>query len=172
MSNALGVLPSTVFSLIARLADSDGLIRQRAREELVDIGQPAVPALISALDSPEGHVRWEVVKALQDIADPAVAPALVRALEDREFGVRWLAAEGLVNMGRRSLASLLKALTERGDSVWLREGAHHVLKAMSRRGLPEPVEPVLAALEDVEPELVVPPVARDALKLIQPPAGE
>jgi hypothetical protein len=51
-------------------------------------------------------------------------------------------------------------LSMSADSVWLRHGAHHVLRAMAaRQGLPAPAQEVLAALEDVEPQLEVPPVA-------------
>lgn len=88
--------PDTINELIATLGDHDGMVRQRARNSLGVIGQPAVPALIEALTDPNGHRRWEATKTLGAIGDPAAAPALVRALEDRDFGVRWLAAEGLI----------------------------------------------------------------------------
>ena len=82
-------------------------------------------------------MRWEAAKSLSDIADPAAAPALVQALEDPETGVRWLAAEGLIRMRSACLQPLLHALTERADSVWLRDGAHHVLHDLAKMGLAE-----------------------------------
>ena len=167
MSAGLDSQPSNISRLIAALADDDGLTRQHAREALVDIGRPAASALAVELSSPHEQVRWEAAKALHDIADPESAPALVLALEDREFSVRWLAAEGLAAIGQRSLPPLLEALVERGDHQWLRRGAHHALKALSKRGLPEPVTLVLDALESVEPELVVPPAAQTALKALR-----
>ena len=153
-----------VSGLVAALGDNNGLIRQHAREVLVDIGHPAVPSLMTALASPQEQVRWEAAKALSDIAAPESAPSLVSALEDREFSVRWIAAEGLVAIGHRSVEPLLEALVVRGDRQWLREGAHHVLKVLSKRGSYEAIAPVLAALEGMEPELVVPPAAKAALK--------
>ena len=164
MSAVSNAQPNDVSGFVAALGDSNGLVRQRAREALVDIGQPAVPSLRSALASPHEQVRWEAAKALSEIAAPESAPGLVTALEDREFSVRWIAAEGLVAIGHRSIEPLLEALVARGDRQWLREGAHHVLKALSKRGAYEAIAPVLVGLEGMEPELVVPPAAKAALK--------
>lgn len=167
MSSVSSMLPSEVSSLVAMLADRNGSVRWKAREALVDMGQPCVSALVSALESSDAQVRWEAAKALHDIADPTAAPGLVRALEDKEFSIRWLAAEALVLIGRKSLIPLLEAMIERGHSIWLQERAHHILKSLARHGLPEPVGPVLAALEGIEPELVVPPKAKAALEALR-----
>jgi HEAT repeat protein len=153
-----------VFDLIAVLGDDNGQARQHARERLVEIGEPAAPALVAALSSPEEQVRWEAAKALSEIAAPASAPGLVAALEDREFSVRWLAAEALVAIGHRSIVPVLEGLVQRGHSQWLRDGAHHVLKALSRRTASEELARVLAAIEGPEPELVAPPAAQSALE--------
>jgi HEAT repeat protein len=121
-----------------------------------------VTPLIEALAGGDTQTRWEAAKALGYLADPDGAPALVRALRDEEFGVRWLAAEGLILLGRDGLEPLLRALMERPDSVWLRQGAHHVLRVLSRRGFREVLQPVLAALDGLEPWLQVPLAAEDA----------
>jgi HEAT repeat protein len=164
MSADSNAQPNDVSGLVAALGDDNGLARQRAREAMVDIGQPAESALRTALTSPHEQVRWEAAKALSEIAAPESASGLVTALEDSEFSVRWIAAEGLVAIGHRSIEPLLEALVTRGDRQWLREGAHHVLKALSKRSSHETLAPVLAALEGMEPELVVPPAAKAALK--------
>jgi HEAT repeat protein len=156
--------PATIGSLIGDLASKDGLVRESARASLVAVGRPATGALIKSLADRHRQVRWEAAKALSQIADPRAAPALVRALEDDEFSVRWLAATGLTALRSKGLAPLLRALTKRSDSVSLLQGAHHVLHDVMRRGVPkEVVQPVLAALEDVEPSLEVPLAARAAL---------
>src|SRR5512143_647983 len=93
----------TLESAIAMLADHDGIVRNEAREYLVRMGKPAVPALIDALRSLSVHTRWESAKALSDIRDPRAAPALVDALEDEESAVRWLAARALIGLGRNAL---------------------------------------------------------------------
>jgi hypothetical protein len=156
----------SISSMIVDLARDVPLARMSAREALVAIGGPAVPALTEALVNPIRHVRWEAAKALGQIGDPAAAEALVRALEDEIFGVRWLAAEGLIAVGRQGLKPLLQALIHRSDSDWLRQGAHHVLHELARAGLEE-VRPVLAALEDIEPSIDVPPAARTALDALK-----
>ncbi len=156
--------PNAVDSLIAALGSPDGLKRLDACNALVAMGRPAVSSLIQALSSPNPHVRWEAVKALGQIADPASAPALVQKMEDgARFEVRWLAAEGLIALRRDGLEPLFQALIERPDSVWLREGARHVLRVLAREGLGGLVQPVLDALMDVEPEVEVPPAALAAL---------
>jgi len=165
-----------VATLVADLASGNGSTRERARLSLVEIGDPAVPALVDALGDRRQVVRWEAAKALGQIADPAAAPALVGALEDREFSIRWLAAEGLIALRRAGLEPLLRALVERPESFALREGAHHVIHDLHHRGGPlEPVlEPVLTALDGAEPALAVPWAAEHALHALagsEPSAG-
>jgi HEAT repeat protein len=155
---------SKITSAIANLQSGDGLVRQEARETLTLIGKKAVRPLIPLLKNMEDDVRWGAAKALADIADPRAASELVSTLEDHNFGVRWLAAEGLINIGRAALAPLLKALIKNPDSVWLREGAHHVLHDLSKRGQKGLLTPVLAALEGVYPEIGIPEPARKALQ--------
>ena len=82
----------TLRNLMTTLTSKDGLARKRAREELVEIGQPAVPYLLEALKDKRRDVRWEAAKALSEIGDPRAALALVSALEDNDPGIRWLAA--------------------------------------------------------------------------------
>lgn len=154
---------ATISALIADLGSKDGLVRVRARVCLVAIGGKVVGSLVEALASKKRWVRWEAAKALGQTGDPAAAQALVRALEDEVFDVRWLAAEGLIAVGDKGLVPLLQALVERSDSMWLREGAHHVLHDISRGELKEIVRPVLAALEDIQPSLEVPFAAKTAL---------
>jgi HEAT repeat protein len=155
--------PVTIGALIADLGVKDGMVRERARQSLVAIGGPAVAPLIEALADRNTQMRWEAAKALSQIADPASAPALVSILEDEVFDVRWLAAEGLIALGREALVPLLQTLIEHPDSLWLCEGAHHVLHELSAGGLKEVLRPLLAALEDVEPSVEVPLAAEKAL---------
>jgi HEAT repeat protein len=158
---------ATINQLIARLENKDGVHRQEAREQLVEIGSPAVPYLIKALQSGGERVRWEATKALAEIRDPWAAPALVQTLEDDEAGIRWLAATGLISLGRASLRPLLEALEKHSDSMWMREGTHRVLHALIREGVAEDAVPVLEALEDIEPAVEVPIAAYYVLHKIK-----
>jgi HEAT repeat protein len=162
-------MPSvTIIALIADLTSNDGVTRVKARDALVSSGDKAVKPLTKALADPNQWVRWEAAKALGQIGNPAATHALVKALEDRMFDVRWLAAQGLINIGPDVIIPILKALIERVDSVWMREGAHHVLHDLAQEGeLKEVLQPVLAALEDVDASVEVPFVAKTALGMLE-----
>ena len=155
--------PTAVGTLVEKLGSSDRATREHARIALVSIGAPAVEALATALAGGSTRVRWEAAKCLRRINDPAGAAALVAALEDTHSGVRWIAADALSCLGRFGLAPLLRALMSRSDSPWLRSGAHHVLNALPGAEMQEKIRPVLAALNDIEPDLEVPVAAHEAL---------
>ena len=132
------------------------------------LGKPAVPSLIQLLSHRKPHVRWEAAKALGGIADPIAASALVNALDDRDGDVRWLAAEGLAALGRDALQPLLAALIQRARSGWLCEGAHHVCHVLVRKRRLGPIlRPLLAALEQSEPEAAAPLAAYTALSRLR-----
>ena len=150
-------------SLISELTCDDIIRCQNARRTLVAMGHQAVPYLVRALSHEKHWVRWEAAKALSQIGDPTATTALIKALEDKEFDVRWLAAEGLIVVGREALKPLLQALIQNAKSIWLREGAHHVLHDMKRGELHQRLKPVMTALEDAESAVHVPIAARRAL---------
>ncbi len=147
---------SSVDSLIEKLKSKDGLVRQNARNALVRIGKPALDALIKAFEDKSDVMHWEVSKALNQIGGLKAANTLIQALEDKEFSIRWIGAEGLIHIGQDGILGLLEALTERADSVWLREGAHHVFHDLIHRKLvnvttSEQLSLVLEALNQVDP---------------------
>jgi HEAT repeat protein len=156
-------------SLLAELSSKKGLTRQRARLALTDIGKPAVPGLLIVLGSPNPDIRWEAAKALGEIGDPSAALALVHALEDRTFGVRWLAAEALIGLHQDAVIPLLQALVRGARSVWLREGALHVLRALAKESLTEQLKPVIGALGGSQPGDEVPVAAGLTLQAIAGP---
>jgi len=153
--------------LILFLGHKNGWVRHHARECLVIVGKPAVPDLIEALRNKNEDIRWEAAKALGQIKDPRAAPALVKALNDKNFGVRWLAAEGLIIMRAAAIPPLLQELIQHPDAIWLRQGAYHILHDLAKkRGFYRQVAPVLAALEGLEPALMVPGAAKNFLDTI------
>ena len=159
--------PAPISSLIADLASDDSVIRVKARRALVSSGDKAVEPLIKALTNPNQWVRWEAAKALGQIANKKATNALINALEDKMFDVRWLAAEGLITIGPEVIKPLLQALIERADSVWMREGAHHVLHDVAKGDLEEIVVPVLTVLEDLDAPVEVPFAAKSALNKLK-----
>jgi HEAT repeat protein len=121
---------SAVKSLIDELHSKDGSVRRQARHKLVEIGSAAVADLVQRIESSKHSFKWEIMKTLEQIADPQSAPQLIKVLEDDEFDIRWLAAEGLIRMGPAAIRPLLEALSLKSDSVFMREGAHHILSAL------------------------------------------
>jgi HEAT repeat protein len=157
--------------LIETLKSKDGIARQTARNSLIIIGEPALNALIKAFKIKEKTVHWEVAKALGQIGTKKAARVLVDALEDHDFSVRWIAAEGLIHMGAGGLLPLLEALREKTDSIWLREGSHHIIHDLvSRELVDEPTRkslmPVLDALNHINPVIEANTAADNAIKTI------
>lgn len=157
-----------ISELVQKLAQNNSPESQKIRMQLVELGSPAVPALIESLHHGNAHLRWESVQVLSRIKDPEAAPDLVIALEDENINVRWTAMEGLINLDRDGLPSLLNALTKHFYSVWLREGAHHVLHQLKNRErlLPEEIR-VFEALEGPAAEMDVPWAAEAALSSLR-----
>ena len=157
---------TSVDALITDLASKNGQTREAARTSLVSIGKPAVPYLLPLLKNRKHQIRWEAAKGLADIKDPAAIDGLILSLTDEEFAVRWLAAEGLVALGPQVVIPLLKSLTQVKEemSVLLRDGAHHILRALITDDPAKELQPIVTALEDIEFTSKVPPAAELALK--------
>jgi HEAT repeat protein len=159
-------IKAIIQSLVTDLASEDGVVRIKARRQLVDYKSRAVAPLIKTLSNKNDYVRWEAAKALSQIGSPASIRALLRALEDNMFDVRWLAAEGLIRIGEKAVVPMLKKLVKHSDSFWLREGIHHVMHDMNKGKFREVLKPVLVALESNEPSLTGPLAARAALNTL------
>ena len=159
--------------LIARLGHQDGRMRQRARETLAVIGEPAVPALVALLESPDVRLRWEAAKALTEIPDPAAIPGLIALLADPKSDIRWLASLALINMGNRSVLHVLQALTEHAESKSFRDASHHVLHDLSQRNkvLRDILKPVLSVLGAIDPVEAVSSRAEIALHELRALSG-
>ena len=70
-------------------------------------------------------------------------------------------------MNIKGLKPLLHALMEQSDSVFLRQGAHHVIHDLNKGELRKYLSAVLAALENVEPSMSVPQAAYHALEMLE-----
>jgi len=137
-------------SLMKMLESKDGLVRQKARIALVEMGDPAVIPLSEALQhSKLDHARWGAAKALGEIVDVRSIPALVNALDDTDADVAWLAGLALKKFEKAAWRPLLQKLIESGvDSVRLRNGARHVFSGQKAEGFNDLLEGLMAALED------------------------
>jgi len=141
----------TTRELIVNLSSKDGICRQQARWELVRRKESSVGPLLESLSSPDAQVRWEAAKALGAIAPPRAAGDLVATMQDDEWDVRWVAAEAVAAIGRSALPPLLDALINEPESIWLREGAHHVVHELARGETNETEADLLRALGELRP---------------------
>ena len=162
-----GTASPGLHELIEAIGSSDGAVREHARPGLVALGAAATPALLEALQARAWYTRWEAAKALSEIGDVHSAAGLVRALEDEDGSVRWIAAEGLINLGSAAAVPVLERLVLRSESVWLREGAHHVFGAISRGRLSDILKPVRDSIDAVNPRIGVITAADTALRQLQ-----
>ena len=159
----------TITELVNKLGDKDGFVREQTRYLLIDTGSKAVPYLIKTLSSKQEQIRWEAVKVLVSLADPAAIPSLVRELQDNIFDIRWLAAEALIATGNTSIEPLLQALISESKESFLREGAHHVITHLMKYEAMTPelaniFKPVENALDSSVPGVTIPVAARIALE--------
>jgi len=139
---------------IHELASSSPGLRQQARARLIEAGLEAVPGLVLVLQHEQPQARLDAVRTLAEIQAPSAAPALVKSLQDEDVGVRWAAREALIALGGSGVEPLLRDLIQAYDSIWLREGAQHILSTLKDQGcLAAPLVEVLKALGRSEPEV-------------------
>ncbi|AFY53110.1 PBS lyase HEAT-like repeat protein,HEAT repeat protein [Rivularia sp. PCC 7116] len=107
--------------LIEKLANKNTRVIDAA-DALVNIGSPAVSALIEALKNEDSNLRWRAASVLSDLgaeAAPAV-PALTEALQDDDAQVRLYATIALGNIGeaaKPAVPALMAALQDKEQYV-------------------------------------------------------
>ncbi|MGD2176950.1 MAG: HEAT repeat domain-containing protein [Anaerolineae bacterium] len=85
--------------LVARLSDPSAYVGRLTADALAQYGQPAVEALINALEEGETAARAGAARALSAIRPEEAIPALYRALDDPSALVSYYAEEALEKMG-------------------------------------------------------------------------
>ena len=108
--SVLGCGNSPVY--IEQLRDPNAEVRSQAADVLVNIGEPAVPALINELGGSWPHeFETSASGVLARIGEPAI-PALINALDDKDVLTRYGAALALGGM-RASAGPAAPALIKR-----------------------------------------------------------
>ena len=72
---------------------------QEAATALAAIGEPALPALLTALTDEDDNVRQGVAEALGQLHDPRAVGPLVKAVQDEKSIVRAYVADALAKLG-------------------------------------------------------------------------
>jgi HEAT repeat protein len=85
--------------LVARLSDPSAYVGRLTADALAQFGQPAVQALVDALEAGDTAARAGAARALSAIQSEESIPALYQALEDRSAVVSYYAEEALERMG-------------------------------------------------------------------------
>lgn len=86
-------------ALVKALSDSDSLTAGLAGNALVEIGKPAVPALLDIMKEAPAHVRIIVLRTLGEIKDHRAIKTMMDALSDESAIVQYWAKEGLDRLG-------------------------------------------------------------------------
>lgn len=131
--------PRAVGPLVEALHDEDRAVRDAATGALRNIGQAAVPALIAALQDPNGNVQEIAVAVLKDLPDPRAVEPLLGCLTNKNWIVRMHAAKGLGIVGDpRAIAHLVPLLTDQVKAV--RVDATDALARIGRPALASLIE--------------------------------
>ncbi len=146
----------TIDELIQELGSDDELVRMRAGEILISLGEAAVKPLIQALEEPSHPARHLIAALLGCIGDKSATPTLIRALKDREPLVRIHAAVALGKLkDTRALEPLIHALFDATSQTDIRSltGEPLTVRAAAAQSLGElkdsrAVPALLAALTD------------------------
>ncbi|MCG8474421.1 MAG: HEAT repeat domain-containing protein [Cytophagales bacterium] len=126
--------PERIKKLVLLLNDSNGLTRESGRAKFVAMDGEAITYLEHLLITNQDTLRWEAVKALEEIADKSSIPVFLRLMErDPSGDIRELAAKGLARFGHLGLVPLLEELIKRDPIEWIYETASLVLRRLSKQ---------------------------------------
>jgi HEAT repeat protein len=159
-----------IHQLIEKLYSEDGMERQKARKALVAKGKDMIDFLMELLNHQKYIYRWEALKTMEEIGDPAAIPLFIRALEDDKVDVRWIAERGLIKLGMLSVKPLLKVLIRKSDSVFILAGAHHIFYDLRENGVTPTdfaVDKLLSALKNTTKVDSIIPMASGLLNKLE-----
>ena len=107
-----------------------------ATRALVELGNPAVPKLIEALESREDFVKKQAILALGDIRDPRAVDPLIALLQDDDWLVRLTSASSLEKIGDLRGRAAIKPLMKDPDLV-VRMRIERILAVWKKDGTKE-----------------------------------
>jgi len=124
---------------------------------------------VQSLADEDPHLRGAVAQVLAVIAEPSTATALAALLSDEVAPVRWIAAEGLVALSKEGLKAALHTLVGADPiSPQLKAAVRHILlKLRDDAQLGGCVQPVIAAMHNLEVDEVVLVAAHKALSRLK-----
>jgi HEAT repeat protein len=142
--------------------------RKSARQKLEKIGLNVLPEIHKLLRTKDKQLRWEAAKVLETLGSSSSINTFISLLQDENSDIRWIASEGLIRVGRDSIVPLLQEAIEKGDSVFVLNGAHHVLKHLFTKEENKQFKELLHTLKSTnETALVAPVKAMEALEFFR-----
>jgi HEAT repeat protein len=148
-----------------KLKSADAQVSGAAARELIDIGEPAVPALAALLKDPEPRVRRAAATTLWGLGVrmSAAVPGLAETLQDTDAEVRLAAAMALESAGPHAAPAVNALVTALQDAdLNVRLWSCKALGAVGPAA--RPAIPALVAASKVE---FLRGSAEDALRKIQ-----
>ncbi|WP_338392098.1 HEAT repeat domain-containing protein [Fulvitalea axinellae] len=164
--------PEAMQNTVCLFMDEDGLVRTEARKKMVAKGNKSLSILEKLLESEVIQVRWESVKAMEEIADRTSIDTFIRLMEhDPESDVREVATHGLARFGKIGIVPLLEKLIQGRKHSFLYETAALTFRKLGdeyQKSHPAIHELVDALLSSEVPDETVPNLAEKVLRQIDP----
>ena len=120
---------------IVQLSDRNHMARARAIYTLSKIGEPAIPALINALDNED--TRQSAADILSRIGVPAI-PALIRSANHADRGTSVSIINALIKIGKPAVSSLIGMLNH--EDIWIRNVTVAALTEIGEPSVSELIE--------------------------------
>jgi len=141
------------------------LVGRQADEETFMTPLELTNQALQLLNDTEQDVftREEALHILAGHPTPTNLERLVQALEDQTASIRWVAADDLAHLGELALPTLLRRLASQHDSVWVREGAHHICRHSSSPEVRAQTQALQAALHGPAAEVATTQAAIELL---------
>ncbi|CAG0947812.1 partial putative phycocyanin operon protein Z, partial [Anaerolineae bacterium] len=130
--------PRTIPSLISVLNDDDSRIRKTAADSLVQIGKPAIQALLVALKDQNPRTRSRAAYALGQIGDARTIGDLINAMAESGSSVGRSAELALIKIGKPAVELLINALSSSSSEI-----CGHAIRALGKIGDGRAVEPLI-----------------------------
>jgi len=139
----------SVNPLITHLRGNNWRLKRNAQETLINMGAPAVEALIKVLNDPDVHARSLAIRALSEIGDKRAIDSLEKQMEDPNTLIQVTAAAALHKMGQGNPRNIIiNGLTD--ANVETRRAAAEAIWEIIDD---PPLSLLLKAMKDADPDV-------------------
>ncbi|MBI4425948.1 MAG: HEAT repeat domain-containing protein [Candidatus Kerfeldbacteria bacterium] len=133
VNNADSLTDRGRFLVLLLKSNNDSYTRGAAAHQLIEIGAPAVPLLVSSLSQGDSATKHLTASVLRYIGEPAV-PGLIASL--RSVSTRPFAGSALIDMGTPAIPYLLGAMQDPVTDMNLERSIAYIFQRMGSRAVP------------------------------------